>query len=336
MDPTPDKPATGTATALVLGGTSFVGRHLVDALVRAGWTVTLFNRGRSGPGLFPDLEQLRGDRSTDTTALAGRSWDVVVDVTAYTPEEVARSAEQLAGGAAGHYVLVSTISVYDGPTEPGADEDHALEHRDRDDLAPGEAESYGPLKVLAEQEAARHYPGLTVVRPTIVVGPHDPTDRFTSWVRRFATPGQHVAPDLDSPVQYVDVRDLADFLVHLARERTRGVLHAVAPPTTLGAVLRAAADAGGVTHQPVPLTVAQLGEAGLEAGTDLPLWLPPDHPAARGLFAIDDTRARAAGLRTRDLADTVAATLSWVESDAPEPTRGLAPARDAALVATFG
>jgi len=336
---------TARRRALVLGGTKFLGVHLVEALLREGWDVATFTRGRTNPDLFEGVTRLHGNRRGDAAALADGSWDVVHDLTAYHPAEVHRVADALAGRV-GHYVLVSTISVYADVRAPGVTEDAPLATVDGPlpDGLDRNLELYGPLKALCERAVAERFASHAVVRPSIIAGPHDPTDRFTAWVVRMSEPGPHVTPPLDAPVQWVDARDLADFLVHVGADEVPGVFNAATPPVPFEALLRTVADEAGVPFEPVVLSDEQREAAGVRAWADLPLWL--DDEAMRGLLEVDVTRARAAGLLARPTVETVRDTLAWFrgrgaderrpdEQASDELRAGLSRARDAELAARY-
>src|SRR4051794_29329724 len=222
---------------LVLGGTSFVGRAIVEDALGRGFDVTLFGRGRTGTELFPGVERLRGDRATgDYTALTSRTWDAVVDVSAYVPRHVQEAATAL-DGRGGRYLFISTGSVYDHrQARPGLTEDspRLAAERGTEEVTP---ETYGPLKAACEDDVrALHGDRATIVRPGIVAGPHDPTDRFTYWVRRAARGGRVPFPAGPAqPMQVVDSRDLARLVTQLLADDRGGVYNAVGPaePTTL-------------------------------------------------------------------------------------------------------
>lgn len=330
--------------ALVLGGTKFLGVHVVEALLREGWDVTTFTRGRTNPDLFPQVTCLRGDRDDDVSALTTGEWDVVHDLTTYHPAQIHRTADALQDRT-DHYVLVSTISVYADVAEPGVDEDAPLATLDGPVPESFEPELYGPLKALCEQAVAERFASHTIVRPSIIAGPHDPTDRFTAWVVRMSEPGPHVTPPLDAPVQWVDARDLADWLVRLGADRTPGTFNAATPAVPFEVLLRTIADEAGVAFEPVVLSDEQRAAEGVRAWADLPLWL--DDPAMRGLLDVDITRATAAGLRARRLSETVRDTLAWVRTRGSDERRpdeqpsddlraGLTRTRDAELAARYG
>jgi 2'-hydroxyisoflavone reductase len=299
--------------ALLLGGPLFLGRHVIDALRAAGHRVTMLNRGKTNPELFPDVERLIGDRRSDVSALKGRSWDVVVDTSAYFPGDVRRVMDALGDGA-GHYTFVSTISVYADESTPGMDETAAVGHIDDPETDQLTGESYGPLKALCEAAAEAAMPGRVAnVRPGLIVGPNDPSDRFTYWVRRMAGGGDVLAPDRpDMPVQVIDVRDLAEWIVRLAESGTAGVFNATGPatPHRFDTVLDACRDAAGTEARIVWVDEAWLVEQKVAPWMELPLWLPAGQ-GYDGLSAVDVSRAVAAGLTFRPLADTCAATLAW-------------------------
>ena len=311
---------------LVLGGTGFVGRHIVEDALTRGHEVTLLNRGRTAPGLFPGVELLRGDRAGDLRALDGAGpWDAAIDVTGYRPEEVAASSRRLADRVR-RLTFISTISVYDDVSRGGIDETGALAPLTG---AGGEAD-YGALKVLCEQAAEAALPGRTlIIRPGIVAGPHDPTNRFSWWVARCARGGRVLAPGApERPLQLIDARDLAAFVLDLTAAGETGVFNAVGPPLTFGEMLAACcAAAPGAELCWVP--DAALLAAGIDE-EQLPLWIAEDDADNAGFMRIDGARARAAGLRHRPLAQTAADTLAALRhEDGP----GLDPALEARLIA---
>ncbi len=308
---------------LVLGGTKFLGRHAVDAALAAGHEVTIFTRGETNPELFPDVEHLVGDRDGDLGALKGRSWDGVVDTSGFVPRAVRRSAELLRA-AVGRYVFVSSISVYDDFSQP-VDESTPVTPLE----VPGTEEimeSYGALKAACETVIGELYADRgSSVRAGLIVGPYDPTDRFTYWPRRVAAGGDVLAPgDPAAPVQFVDARDLAAWLVKLAFEGPGGVFNATGPaePLSFSELLERARAAIGSDARFVWLDDQPILDAGVEAWSELPLWLPGDDYA--GMALADASRARDAGLRFRPLEETVVDTLAWdrtVDGDRPTLTR---------------
>jgi len=316
---------------LVLGGTKFLGRAVVEAALDRGHEVTLFNRGRTNPELFPEAEKLRGDRGADLSALSGRSWDAVVDTSAYFPEQARSSAETLAD-AASYYLLVSSLSVYADRTQP-LDEGSPLE-----ELQPGQPDdqlqedysNYGALKVLCEEAAVEAFAGPTaLVRPGLIVGPHDPTGRFTYWPHRVARGGEILAPKpAEGQVQFIDVRDLADWIIHLCEQRNEGPFNAVNRNVTWAALLDtcsavADSDAEFIWVDPEFLIEQEVGE-----WMELPMWLHEES----GLHATDVSRAVAAGLTFRPLDETVRGTLDQAETTGDA---GLDPDREARLIAAW-
>jgi 2'-hydroxyisoflavone reductase len=294
---------------LVIGGTSFVGRHFTSLALAAGHELTLFNRGRTNPNLFPEAERIRGDRDGGLAPLAGRSWDAVLDTCGYVPRVVGDSA-RLLGDAVGRYAFVSTLSVHPDGVEPGTTEDGPLfEPASADGREEVTDESYGPLKVACERAVAAVFSDRAlIVRPGLIVGPDDPTDRFTYWVRRIAAGGEVLAPaPAGDPVQFIDVRDLAAFLLRDLEGETAGVFSAISPPVAFGALLEmcraASASDATITWLPGEFLRAR----GVQPWSDLPLWMPDDP----GSNEFDPARALTAGLTPRPTIDTVRDTLTW-------------------------
>src|SRR5215213_1190009 len=217
---------------LILGGTVFLGRHVAEAALARGHDLTLFNRGQTNPELFPDVERLRGDRTGDLAALSGREWDAVVDTSGYVPRAVRASAELLRDSAR-HYTFVSSISVYASYAEAVTEDSPVaqLDGASAEELAP-DFSNYGALKALCEEEAERAFGGRALnVRAGLIVGPHDPTGRFTYWPHRIARGGEVLAPGAPRrPVQLIDVRDLAAWIVDSAETGLAGRFNAVSPP----------------------------------------------------------------------------------------------------------
>jgi len=300
---------------LVLGGTKFVGRALVDAALARGHEVTLFNRGTTNAELFPDVEKLRGDRTSDLSALEGRTWDAVLDVAGYVPGVVRRSAEQLRDS--GRYVFVSSISVYANFDEPWDESGAVGELGDApvDELA-ADYSNYGPLKALCEAEVEVVFgERALIVRPGLIVGPHDPTGRFTYWAHRLARGGEVLAPGPPERLaQFVDVRDLAEWMVDATERGLSGTFNATSEGVSWGDLL-ASAD---VTW--VPDEFLQEHEVG--EWMQLPLWV-----AGTGL-RVDVSRIVAAGLGTRPLAETLAGA---AEAPAVDGV-GLTPERERELL----
>ncbi len=323
----------------MLGGTHFIGPHIVAAARAHGHTLTLFNRGKTNPALFPDLEQIHGDRNGDLAGLRGRTWDAVIDTSGQLPRQVAASATLLRDAAA-HYVFISTISVYRDGFAAGADETTplaTLEGPDDDRFRP---ETYGAHKAMCERAAEEAMPGrVAIVRPHVIAGPGDDSDRFTYWAARVARGGEMLAPDApDDPVQYIDARDLAAWLVRVIEERITGVYNAVgpSPPLTFGELLEACAKASGARPALRWMSADALEKAGVQPWSDLPLWLPPTGETA-GVARLSNARAIARGLTTRPVVDTARDTLAWFRALPEERQQkmhaGLTPEREAQVLA---
>ncbi len=325
---------------LILGGTGFIGPHEVSYALDRGHTVTLFNRGQTAPDLFPDLEQLRGDRATgELQALQGdREWDVVIDNSATDPQWVRASAELLKERA-GQYIFISTQSVYASRAEIGIDETAPV---GRPDLPKEEWQGYGPSKALSE-EAAREAFGrrATVVRPSLIVGPGDTTDRWTYWPVRVHRGGTVAAPGTpEDPVQFIDVRDLTEWVIRLGEEGTFGVFNAVGPASPLS-MAEMLYGLSAVTTTPVSFIWVEtplLRELGIRAWSDMPAWQPPEGRTA-GFARMSNARARAAGLTFRPLAVTARDTLAWFLQEPPERQSamraGLSPDKEEFVLAAW-
>lgn len=339
---------------LIIGGTRFLGRHLVDAALARGDTVTLFNRGQTQAVLPAGVTLLKGDRRGDLSALAAGAWDAVIDTCAYLPGDVSWLTTALAGRV-GRYLLVSSISAYASAARP-TPEDAPLGSIDDADTTVVDGRTYGPLKALCEAAALRVLgdAACTIVRPGLIVGPHDPTERFTWWPARLARAADDHQPVLvpgapQRPLQAIDVRDLAPWLLRLMDGSTGGAFNATSPPGALtwGGLLQACAQAAGCGAGPAGPDLRWLPDGHLLAHSvqpwrDLPLWLPADGPAAAehaAFMAVPTARAQAAGLVCRPIADTVADTLAWWRA-LPDQRRafslaGLAPDREAAVLAAW-
>ncbi|MFD5435344.1 NAD-dependent epimerase/dehydratase family protein [Kitasatospora sp. NPDC127067] len=290
---------------LVIGGTRFIGFHFAEAALAAGHEVTVLHRGRSGAGLLPDATHLIADRDADLSALRGRSWDATVDLCAYFPRQVRELAAALDPGAAGRYLLVSSLSVYDAPAAPGFAEDSPLLPADGPEAAEVTAESYGVLKVQCERAAREAFgPQTLLIRPTYVIGPRDYTHRFDHWVQRLARGGEVLAPGRpDAPLQVVDVRDLTAWMLGLLAQGARGAYHAATPPPFgMGDLL----DAVAAAVAPPGTTLTWVSEDFLRAAgvpeRALPLW--PAAPEIRATSTADPAAALATGLTLRPVAET--------------------------------
>ncbi|MFE6501999.1 NAD-dependent epimerase/dehydratase family protein [Kitasatospora sp. NPDC057738] len=316
---------------LVIGGTRFIGFHFAEAALAAGHEVTVLHRGRSGAGLLPDATHLIADRDADLSALRGRSWDATVDLCAYFPRQVRELAAALDPGAAGRYLLVSSLSVYDAPAAPGFAEDSPLLPADGPEAAEVTAESYGVLKVQCERAAREAFgPQTLLIRPTYVIGPRDYTHRFDHWVQRLARGGEVLAPGRpDAPLQVVDVRDLIAWMLGLLAQGARGAYHAATPPPFgMGDLL----DAVAAAVAPSGTTLTWVSEDFLRAAgvpeRALPLW--PAAPEIRATSTADPAAALATGLTLRPVAETA----RDIRPFEPLPD-ALTPEREAELLAAW-
>lgn len=296
---------------LVLGGTRFVGKTIVETALGRGHEVTLFNRG-SKKELFPQVEQLVGDRDGALDALHGRSWDAVIDTSGYFPRVVEASARLLAERA-GHYTFISTLDVYDDEHVEGIDETHKVK-RLPDNYVEDIAQFYGAMKARCEQTVEALLPGRSLhVRCGLVAGPGDMSDRFTYWPSRIARGGEVLAPGCpEAPIQLIDVRDLADWIVRMVEQRASGTYNATGPadPVTVGGLLH---ECVGVIDSDARLTWvddAFLTEHGVGHWIEMPLWLPAQENA-RGLMTLRVDKAMNAGLRHRPLRETIIDTWRW-------------------------
>jgi 2'-hydroxyisoflavone reductase len=339
-------PKGGGKRILILGGTGFLGPQLVEAARARGHTVTLFNRGKTRPHLFPDVEKLQGDRDPKNgeglKALEGRSWDAVVDTSGYVPRVVRASAELLAPNV-GHYVFISTISVYKELPRPGMDEDSPLATVD-DPTNENVQENYGALKALCEKAAEAAFPGRTTnIRPGLIVGPDDPTQRFTYWPVRVARGGEVLAPGngLD-PAQFIDVRDLAEWTIHTIENRDTGTFNATGPakPLTMKDLLEACKQASNSNATFTWADAAFLEKHNVRPWMDLPVWVTPGGEMA-GMSAVSTARAVARGLKFRPTVDTARDTLTWFNGLPPERQAalqkrgGLSPEREREVLAAW-
>ena len=320
---------------LTIGGTRFFGRAFVEEAARRGHEVSVFHRGESEPAELAGIEHLHGDRKGGMDALGGRSWDAVLDTCAFVPREVRTLAEAI-GDRIGHYTLVSSLSVHPDDLPVGANEDTPTFQAPYPDTEEVTEETYGPLKVACEVEAATRFGGrLLVVRPGYIVGPNDPTDRFTWWVRRAAAGGEMLAAGPpDAPVQGIDARDLGTFVLDRIEAHDTDTYGVVGPaePATTADVVEAARSAVGADTSFVwadPDFVLGLGEMH-------ETWFPMWHPHLPGFHAYDAAKATAAGLAPRPFGETIVDTLTW-DRDRGEPPlqAGMDPERERELLAEW-
>lgn len=316
-EPAPSPPAK--KSILILGGTGFLGPHVVTAALERGHSVTLFNRGKTRPELFPEVEKLRGDRDGQLDALQGRTWDACLDTSGYVPRIVKMSAELLAPNVQ-HYIFISTVSVYAPGAPVGADEDAPLETIDdptSEDIKGNNFRNYGALKALCEKAAEAAMPGRVAnIRPGLIIGPEDPTGRFTHWPTRLAEGGEVLCPgDGSTPVQYIDARDLASWLVHLIEQRTVGTMNALGPEKriTMKDVIDACNAAAGNKATPVWVDSKFLAQHGVAPWAEMPMWIPNEGEDI-GFGTTSNARALKAGLTFRPIGDTAKDTLAWLDT----------------------
>jgi 2'-hydroxyisoflavone reductase len=327
---------------LILGGTQFLGRHITDAALHAGHEVTLFNRGRTNPHLFGGVEVLKGDRDGRLDVLAGRRWDAVIDTCGYIPRHVGASARLLAE-VVEHYTFISSISVYadDPPIQPGMDEGGALRTLDDETVEEVTGATYGGLKVLCERAAEAAMPGRVLhVRSGLIVGPYDPTDRFTYWPVRVQLGGEVLAPGSpDRAVQFIDARDQAAWILKMAAARKAGTYNVTGPAErlTMRSLLEACRTVSGAAAEFTWVEDSFLLEHNVGPFMEMPLWIPDTY---NGLQEISVARALADGLTFRPLAETIRDTLAWnaarsgAEGDA-KPRAGMMRDREAELLAAW-
>jgi 2'-hydroxyisoflavone reductase len=325
---------SGSKRILLIGGTRFVGHAMAEAALAAGHDVTLLHRTSTSE--LPGATHLLADRDGDLSVLADDRWDTTIDVCAYRPAQVRRVHEAL-GDRGGHHVFVSTVSVYREPDGPGATEDAALLDEPAEDTDEVTNETYGPLKVACERAARECWgdDGLTVIRPTYVVGPRDMTARFPWWPLRAARGGPMIAPGpLEAPMQCIDARDMGAWTVRLAEDRVSGTYTAARPWTTFGALLDETVAAVDSDAALVPVDGDWLVEQGVD-GMQLPLWT---EGGVEWSLAMATSRAEDAGLTHRPFDEVVRDTLAWAQGHPDQATDerwGISPEREAELLTAW-
>ncbi len=302
---------------LILGGKRFLGIALVEALLKREHTPTLFNRGKTNPDLFPEIKNLIGERDGGLDALKRRKWDAVIDTSGYIPRVVKQSAELLSSKA-GSYTFISSVSVYRDFNSPDIAEDYPLAQLENPDDEDYKGDSYGPLKALCEYEIQQSFKGnVMVIRPGLIVGPNDPTDRFSYWPWRVDLGGEVLAPSPPSAnLQFIDVRDLASFIVHMVEKISTGVYNVTGPrkPATFGSLLVACRESSLSEARFTWADEDFLINEGVMPWTDLPLWVPTVNPAYTGFYSININQALKAGLNFKPLSETVADTQAFIKS----------------------
>lgn len=323
---------------LILGGTGFIGPHMVREALRRGHDVELFNRGRTDSELFPDLKLLVGDRNDGLDSLEGGSWDVVVDNSGYVPRHVEDSARLLAP-VVSHYLYISTISVYGEFSKP-IDEDTPVGTLDDETVEEVTGGTYGPLKALCEQRVITEVGAdrTTVLRPTYICGPGDRTDRYSYWPVRTMRGGEMLWPGTpDDDIQIIDVRDLANFTIDCLEQKIMGVYNTVTPKGSfkMGDLLE---DCLAVTAANMSATWVSTEFLNEQEGVALPIWEDPDGENSQ-LLTVDGSRAAAAGLKNRPTRETARDTVAWWKTLPAERTAstraGLSPEKEAEVLALW-
>ena len=314
------KKAAKPLKILMLGGTGFLGPHTVQYAIDRGHEVTLFNRGRSKENLFPNLEKLIGNRDPKVdaglSALKGRKWDCVIDTSSYVPR-IAGASAQLLKGQCEQYLMISTISVYSQFSQLNMDETAAVGTLDDPTVETVDGATYGPLKAYSEQAVTEQFgAGTTILRPGLIVGPRDRTDRYSYWPVRASRGGDMLCPGNGSDlVQYIDVRDLAEFIIHCLEQKTTGIFNTISDSKTetVKDMVDTCIEVSGADTNAVWADTDFLTEQGVRPWADMPVWVPNAGEMA-GLSQIDVSRAFAAGMKIRDRKETALDTLNWFKT----------------------
>ena len=329
---------------LIIGGTRFLGRYLVTSARERGHEITLFNRGTHPSDT--DVETIQGDRHTDIAKLRGRRWDAVIDTYGMLPSAV-RSAAEVLSDSVDRYIFISSQNSYADVSTPGVTETAPVATLTSDQLdeayaidrsgEPSYGKLYGGLKALCEQAAEEVMPNRVLnIRPGLIVGPHDYTDRFTYWVVRVARGDEVLAPGRpDRFVQFIDVRDLADWTVSMVERKEAGVYYANSVPKTF-TMKNVLDECRAVSQSDASFTWASeefLLQNEVVAWSEMPLWLPEEAaPHLKGFMFVSNDKAVRAGLNFRSLTDTIGATLTWYQTDRRKLKAGLDPDKEAALL----
>lgn len=315
---------------LIIGGTKFLGRHIVQAALKRGHTVTTFNRGTANLKEQSAVKKLIGDRNKDLSLLKTQNWDAVIDTCGSDPESVQKSCEYLLE-LTDSYTFISTISVYKDYAGPDQSESLTLKNIDTD------KREYGSLKAACEAIVEKLYrQNHQILRPGLIVGPYDPTDRFTYWPGRIARGGKVLAPGRkDRQIQIIDARDLADFVILSIEQKTHGIFNTTGPDSTL-TMSQLLEQCKSVLNSDAQLSWwsdSDLNQAGIAPWSEMPLWVPEDEPDLAGFLAIDSSKAIAAGLKFRPLKSTIKDTYDWdLSRSQAEYLAGLSPEREAKLL----
>jgi 2'-hydroxyisoflavone reductase len=336
---------------LILGGSRFLGKHMLKAALARNIEVTLFNRGISGGQPDPDVEILHGDRNADMNILRGRQWDCVIDTSGYWPSQV-RSATKILSDNIGHYTFISTCSVYRDFTARNISETDGLLTLEQEQLTALDAEHaekslqlehYGALKTHCEEVLRQTMRARSlIIRPGLIVGPYDASDRFAYWVKRLMRGGNVLAPGSSSrPIQLIDARDLAEWALALSSASVTGTFNAAGPKSvlTMGEMLQACRDMCGNEAEFTWVSDDFLQEQKIQPWTELPFWLPETEPGTPGdvggIFSLSLKRAIDKGLNLRPLHETVEDTMHWLLEARPEALGSLKEEREQQLLALW-
>jgi len=331
---TPTLRAYARPRVLILGGTRFLGRAMAEEALRQNLQLSLFHRGKTGAELFPEAEHILGDRNGPLEVLKGREFDLILDTSGQLPAQVEATVKLFPQA---HYIFISSISAYSDHSQLRRDEEATLTPTQGLDLTQELPANYGARKVACEL-LVRQHPSATILRPCLIVGPHDPSDRFTYWVARGAGWGGDwgetlLAPGTpQDPIQWIDVRDLANWSLTLGLARRSGIFNAVGPAQTcgLGSLTQAVAPDRPIAWIPADFLQSQR----LQPWKDLPAWVPPGTDSA-GFTTINNQRALKAGLKLRDLDQTVSDTLAWRRQQPQPLAAGLTPEREREVLAAW-
>ena len=299
---------------LFIGGTKFVGRQMVEDAIKAGHEVTLFNRGKTNRDMFKGIEIIRGDRDGGLEVLGNRYWDVVIDSCGYYPRVVRQSAEYLKDKV-GLYVFISTVSVYRDVRLTNIDESAELDMMEDETIEEITGKTYGPLKVLCEKEVLDVYGDKAlIIRPGLIVGPHDTTDRFTYWVYRLLDKGEVICPDIEhQPVQFIDVRDLSEWVHKMVMANRNGIYNAVGPENTIF-MYDLIKEIHAILKSEVKLIWVKddfLCEEKVKPFMELPLWLSSEKKPYQ-IESVSSLKAIKEGLTFRSLETTVLDLKKWI------------------------
>jgi len=324
---------------LLIGGTVFVGRHLAAELIKQGHELTLFNRGKTRRGLFPGVREVYGDRDGGLDVFEGEEFDWVVDTCGYVPRVVGASA-QFFKDRAQHYLFVSTVSVYPSTDQAGIDENGAVAVIEDPETEVVDGRTYGALKALCEEQVLEAFGDRALIpRPGIVMGPEDPTDRFTRWVSRIAEGGDFLAPeDRNQPVELIDARDLGAWMALQIGDGNCGIFNTAGAmgSLTMASMIEGCVNGTGGAGTPRWVSSEALQAADINGPSELPFWLPD--PSAWGLFQVTSAKAADCGMRYRPFEETVTDTLAWAQTRSADHkwTVGITAEKEAEVLAGLG